>query len=137
MLKEDIGRVENLITQRGCAKEETIRNMRHEIVGWSRWWKGVMITVIAGIVAALGFAWKVDDRAAAVETNVEKLGENVETVTQKVEVITVNQETLQASIKARAAEEDVDDKAMDRRMKKALLEALEEVDAPRRRRDTR
>ena len=109
-----------------CNQEEEIKEMKASITQWGKWWRGVMITAFAALLAAGGFLWKIDNRAADVEHEVVKVRESVDTVTETVDIISVNQRKIQATLKTQGSNRDKEGRDQHGLIKRALKEALEE-----------
>ena len=123
---EEVKKIALSAKSRPCMQLETIR-------AWDRWWKGIIVTIFFCILGVGGFAWRMDDRAAAVEDGVEDVRDSVDDLGARVNVISSNQREIQTQLTESATSKTYEDQ----RLKKVLSEALAEFNTPKRRRDNR
>ncbi len=114
-----------------CIQESVLEEIKVRLNTWDKWWKGFAVVLFMGLIAAMGFAWKVDDRAADVENGMSDVQDTVGAITVKMESVADTQEQLTKALDQQKAAKVGDSKTLRRDMKRAVIEALEERDNPK------
>lgn len=107
----------------GCNQEDRLKEMAERISRWDRWWKATMVSVVAGILAVVGFVWSVQSRANEVDKRVEDVQRSVAEVTSKVTTIAEQQRGLRDGVNK---QNQLDSEHRDM-LRDVLQEALDEM----------
>lgn len=117
---------------RDCPNDGLVKEIQMNVNSWTKWWRGAMITILAGLVTAVGFAWKVNDRAADMEKGVDDVNVSVDGVTRKMATVMKTQEELQSAIQDQGYANIEDNQVLKEHLKEAVIEAIRETRGSRR-----
>lgn len=111
--------------------DRDVMEIKSRIGQWEKWWRGIMIAVIGGILSIAIVGWALTERVTKIESGLDGVDSQVNTLSDTVDEVVDTQKEIKAKIEDRERKDRRGDADLDEI--KTLLKDLASSQRSRRR----